>query len=444
MSLSISINTASSSLLFNTTNCGIIFQLTHPQSPTNKTNMNGGGGRRKMSAPLPNPSKDRDEDLTLFREMHRRDKDRVVSLLQPVSDEFEANGNYPIYGMTSVKKGPGFGFLGETEKNDYDWLKTPPATPLFPSLEMETKNAHELVVQRELPIIQSLSRFALKPEEKETKQTSNVEGRSKFTNPKPRIPARSVTPSGRSTSLFTDQKKNIKTAPIPLISNVNKITDVTNKSNNTTSSMSNQSKSITNSSTRITPKARGVSPLVTSRIPVRIPGFSDETPANLRTDRSTSASRGRLVNNQSTQTSAPQKAEVLNVRGRRQSCSPSVMRGRKVAPTNEESINTLTGQKGSNRMFQSGNGGQFLGSRMVDKIMNARKSSVEEKETKVKLNGSINEGSGYGRMMAKSSLDTETKRDSVHSRQVGISSGRKSMATTYAPSSRSSGGNYKM
>ncbi|KAL4570305.1 hypothetical protein LXL04_025957 [Taraxacum kok-saghyz] len=395
-------------------------------------NGGGGGGRRKMSAPLPNPSKDRDEDLVLFREMHKRDKDRIVSLLQPVSDDFEANGNYPFYGMTSMKKGPGFGFSGETEKNDYDWLKTPPATPLFPSLEMDTKNGHELIVQRELPIIQPLSRFAGKPEEKETKQTS------KITNPKPRIPARSVTPSGRSTSLFTDQKKNIKTAPIPLIA-INKITDVTKKSN-TTPSMSNQTQNVTNSSSRTTQKPRGVSPLVTSRIPVRIPGFSDETPPNLRTDRSTSASRGRLVN---TPMAAPQKPEVLSMRGRRQSCSPSVTRGRKVAPTSEESTNTMAAsQKGNNnRMFQ-GNGGQFLGSRMVDKIMNARKSTVEEK----KVNSSINEGSGYGRMMAKSSLDSqEIKRDLVHSRQVGISSGRKSMSTTYAPSSRSNiGGNYKM
>nr|GEX22784.1 hypothetical protein [Tanacetum cinerariifolium] len=40
-------------------------------------------------------------------------------------------------------------------------LKTPPVTPLFPSLEMETKNAHELVVQRELSIILPLSRAKL-------------------------------------------------------------------------------------------------------------------------------------------------------------------------------------------------------------------------------------------------------------------------------------------
>ncbi|GJV02969.1 hypothetical protein Tco_1336538 [Tanacetum coccineum] len=77
---------------------------------------------------------------TMFQEMHKRDKNRVVNLLQPVSNEFEPNGYYPIYGMTSSsKKGPGHGFLGESEKNDYNWLKTPPATPLFPSLEMEKK-----------------------------------------------------------------------------------------------------------------------------------------------------------------------------------------------------------------------------------------------------------------------------------------------------------------
>ncbi|KVI06520.1 hypothetical protein Ccrd_015130 [Cynara cardunculus var. scolymus] len=34
---------------------------------------------------------------------------------------------------------------------------TPPTTPLFPSLEMETRNNHELVIQSELPIIQPVS-----------------------------------------------------------------------------------------------------------------------------------------------------------------------------------------------------------------------------------------------------------------------------------------------
>ncbi|GJT93626.1 hypothetical protein Tco_1082471 [Tanacetum coccineum] len=411
------------------------------------------GGRMKMGAPLSNRSKDRDEDLIMFQEMHKRDKNRVVNLLQPVSDEFEPNGNYPIYGMTSsAKKGPGLGFLGESEKNDYNWLKTPPATPLFPSLEMETKNAHELVVQRELPIIQPLSRFAGNPEEKETKQinTGSNPRTPKPTTPRPRVPARSVTPNGRSGTLFMDNKKNLKTAPIPLISSANKksTTNLTIKPSSITPSNSkplgaNLSKSYQglSSSSKTTQKTTGVLPLVTSWI-TQIPVFSNETPPNLRTDRSTSASRVRPVsqNGKTTTMATPQKPDVSTMRGRRQSCSPSVTRGRKVAPNIEENTSPMTPQKGSsNRTFQTGNGGQFLGSRMVDKIMNARNSNVEDK----KLSGSISEGSGYGRIMPKSSVDMETKRDSVSSRQVGTSLGRKSMSTTYAPSSRSNGGGYR-
>ncbi|KAD3641775.1 hypothetical protein R6Q59_004353 [Mikania micrantha] len=398
--------------------------------------MDGGDHeRRKGSTPLSIRSKDKDEDLLLFREMHKRDKNRLVSLLQPVSDEFEPNGNYPIYGMASTKKGSGLGFLGETEKNDYDWLKTPPATPLFPSIEMEARNAYQVVVQRELPITQPLSRFAGKPEEKETKQI--YAEKPKTSNPKPRIPARSVTPGVRSSGLFIDPKKNIKTAPIPLI---------TNKPPNTTPSIS---KPLSERDTRFnqsrnTQKTRGVSPVVASRL-TQIPGFSNETPPNLRTDRSVSASRGRMVNQTVQNTS--HKPEVSNMRSRRQSCSPSVTRGRKMAPTSaEESVITINAQKGSGRlMSQTGNGGQILGSRMVDKIMNARKSSgIEDK-----LNGSINEGSSYGRIMPQGSLDMESKRDSVHSyRQVGTSLGRKShiVSTTYyapAASTSTTGGTYR-
>lgn len=36
-------------------------------------------------------------------------------------------------------------------------LKTPPSTPLFPSLEMDASDP-ELIIQREIPILQPLSR----------------------------------------------------------------------------------------------------------------------------------------------------------------------------------------------------------------------------------------------------------------------------------------------
>lgn len=54
-------------------------------------------GRRIPSIP-PNGRKDKDEELLLFRELHNRDKERIVSLLQPVSEDFEphatASGMY--------------------------------------------------------------------------------------------------------------------------------------------------------------------------------------------------------------------------------------------------------------------------------------------------------------------------------------------------------------
>ena len=79
------------------------------------------------------------------------------------------------------------------------------------------------------------------------------------------------------------------------------------------------------------PRSRCVSPLVRSTIPAQISDFSNET-HNLRTDRSTSVTRGRLVNNNPVQ----QKPEH-NPKPRRQSCSPSVMRDR-IVESKQENI----------------------------------------------------------------------------------------------------------
>ncbi|KAL6509338.1 hypothetical protein OROGR_022648 [Orobanche gracilis] len=87
----------------------------------------------------------RDEDLALFREMRRREKERN-NLLQN-SDEFDAplglSGSSPLFNLASGahapvrKTGAGDFLNSDNDKNDYDWLLTPPGTPLFPSLEME-------------------------------------------------------------------------------------------------------------------------------------------------------------------------------------------------------------------------------------------------------------------------------------------------------------------
>ncbi|XP_068648461.1 uncharacterized protein, partial [Aristolochia californica] len=144
------------------------------------------------------------------------------------------------------------------------------------------------------------------------------------------------------------------------------------------------------------PRSRGVSPLVRSRIPSTLRGFSNETPPNLKTavsDRSTSASRGRPAN------PVPPDTKPEGVNPRRQSCSPSVMRGRKPDPKSDT-------QK---EKAQGSNGGIIFGSRMVEKVMNARKSVAgEEKDPKPRYRVS-SDVSGFGRMLSKSSLDMALK-----------------------------------
>ncbi|KAA8539588.1 hypothetical protein F0562_026280 [Nyssa sinensis] len=91
--------------------------------------------------------KEKDEELALFLEMRKREKERNNLLLQN-SEEFDAPlgskpGSSPIFNITSptpARKTGADDFLNsENDKNDYDWLLTPPGTPLFPSLEMESQ-----------------------------------------------------------------------------------------------------------------------------------------------------------------------------------------------------------------------------------------------------------------------------------------------------------------
>ncbi|GFZ11290.1 hypothetical protein Acr_22g0006880 [Actinidia rufa] len=418
--------------------------------------MDGGGGRtgqRKMFGQPPNCRKvlDRDEDLVLFREMHRKEKDCIVSLLQPVSDEFEANGNYPLYRMASAKKGLGHEYLGDTGKNDYDWLKTPPATPLFPSLEMEATNASELVVQREIPIIHSLSRFSTGNLVVMTKETRKE--RSKSPNPKQKAPPlRCVTPSQRpsvskassakSKPMLTEQKMNQllssstylisrrATAAKPILNQQlqQKVDQSPDQNNFLVSNLSKRMGALEYSKTK--PTSRGVSPAVRLTIPAQIEGLSDQTPPNLKTDRSSSASRSRYgsqttlavaASNIAKQTPESNPKKTI----RRQSCSPSVTRGRKVDTITKQAESIRTGvnnttetdthettRKVSSRTQlagrSEGNGTQILGSRMVDKFMSARKlSAAEDRETNSKL--PLRESSGVGRIMSKSSLDMALK-----------------------------------
>ncbi|XP_012833077.1 PREDICTED: uncharacterized protein LOC105953942 [Erythranthe guttata] len=324
---------------------------------------------------ISNCIKDKDEELSFFRNIQKREKEQVASLLQPVSEEFEANGNYGLYKMESGGiKGAGF----DSGKNDYNWLKTPPATPLFPSLEMET-NGQELVIQREIPILQPLSRFA---GNSQGTKTSSIPISPK---PKPKLPQRHKTPNARPSISLSIENKNMKSPPII---NQRKSTSIKSTPNeeihpNFPTSLLNLSKSTTTNEPN------------SSINNLKNRGLSDNTPPNnLRTTtnhRPASTTRGRSTN-QNYLPAGPQKEDASS-NMRRQSCSPTVTRGRKVVDSDNKSQ-----QQVGNR----GGGGQVLGSRMVDRFMNARINLSGEERQNARIK--VNESSGFGRLMSKTSL----------------------------------------
>ncbi|KAF5959228.1 hypothetical protein HYC85_000437 [Camellia sinensis] len=313
----------------------------------------GNNGRKKIFGTLPNNGR-----------KDRRDEEEA---LHPV--RYGLVGNYPLYRMASVKKGSGGGggyeFLADQSgKNDYDCKSNE-------SSAMSQFSGNSVT----------------------TKQSSGI---CKSPNTKQKGPPRSVTPSERSSVLTqaTKCKQLPSNQKLNQLSNANHNSRRANVASTTATKPMNQqrespqnflasnlSKSMLGpSDSKMKPRSR-LSPLVRSSVPAQIPT-------------------------------------------RRQSCSPSVTRGRKVEPKPENTsttgaITTATAttitetattisQKG--RIQLAGNGTQILGSRMVDKFMNARKSIAEERETKLKFHGSINESSGFGRtMISKSSLDMALK-----------------------------------
>ncbi|EOY17833.1 Uncharacterized protein TCM_042539 [Theobroma cacao] len=98
--------------------------------------------------------KEKEEELALFLEMRKREKEQSNLLLNHSSEDFDAPlgskpGTSPIFNLSASTATPARktvaaadDFLNsDNDKNDYDWLLTPPGTPLFPSLEMESQKS---------------------------------------------------------------------------------------------------------------------------------------------------------------------------------------------------------------------------------------------------------------------------------------------------------------
>ncbi|KAB2624878.1 hypothetical protein D8674_016538 [Pyrus ussuriensis x Pyrus communis] len=252
--------------------------------------------------------KDKDEDLALFNEMQTREKE---DFLLPSSDDLEDTFSTKLRQFSGVKLGITIPTRGESsdlfnvegEKNDYDWLVTPPDTPLFPSLDDEPPpvNAPPRGRPRSQPI--SISRSStmeksyrssrgsaspnrLSPSPRSGNSTIQSRGQPspvRHSSPTPSL--RHATPSWRPSS--PSQKPSTpsqrpSTPPSKSPTPPRRSSTPTPRRTSTGSSSSGAS-----------PGMRGTSPVKTSRgnsaspkiraWQTNIPGFSCDAPPNLRT-----------------------------------------------------------------------------------------------------------------------------------------------------------------
>ncbi|CAN1748653.1 hypothetical protein LINPERHAP1_LOCUS3460 [Linum perenne] len=425
--------------------------------------------------------KDKEEELALFLEMKKREKElqQTDLLLLNEAAEFDAPlgskpGTSPIFNITSStparKTGGGGGGGGDDFLNsDSDKLITPPGTPLFPSLEMESQKTvmSQIGTPKARPTALK-SRLA-------NNQTESISGGSLSSRQSASSPglnssgsgirrpsssggpgSRPATPAGRST-LTTASKPSRSSTPTsraslssskPTVSATRSSTPVRSTARSSTPtarpSIPPQSKSASRPATPTrrpsTPSSapsmtappiksslsipksgptvsrnpvpsRGSSPAPKSRPwnPSDMPGYSLDAPPNLRTslpDRPLSASRGRPGAPISRSSSIE---PVSNGRIRRQSCSPS--RGR--AP--HGGIHSSGGSVPAvNRLHAKANDNVnpvTMGTKMVERVMNMRKLAPPRQDDKHSPHGSLSvkssspDSSGFGRTLSKKSLD---------------------------------------
>ncbi|KAL1217828.1 hypothetical protein V5N11_009600 [Cardamine amara subsp. amara] len=481
---------------------------------------------------------EKDEELSLFLEMRRREKEQD-SLLLNNPDEFETPlgskpGTSPVFNISSGapprKTAAPDDFLNsEGDKNDYEWLLTPPGTPLFPSLEMES---HRSMMSktgdakgRPATLTSRLANSSSEPAARNhltSRQPTSSPALSSSSGPSRRPSSsggpgsRPATPTGRSSSLPTNSKPSRPSTPTsratvssstrPSMTNSRSTVSATTKP--TSMSRSNSSSRLTptvskpttstarsaGSATRSTPStatksagpsrsttplsrstarsstptsrptlpppkttrsatptrrpitsasagtttakptisqikpsspapakpmptpsknpalSRGASPTVRSRPwkPSDMPGFSLETPPNLRTtlpERPLSATRGR-PGAPSPRSGSVEPGGPAGGRPRRQSCSPS--RGRAPMYTSGSSVPAV------NRGYSKASDNVspvMMGTKMVERVINMRKLAPPRSDDKSSPHGNLSakssspDSAGFGRTLSKKSLD---------------------------------------
>ncbi|CAF1709486.1 hypothetical protein HID58_056064 [Brassica napus] len=239
-----------------------------------------------------------EEDLALFSELQEKERDDfLLQSSDDLEDAFSTKLKH-FSEFTIPIQGESCRLLSaEEDKNDYDWLLTPPDTPLFPSLDDEPQAAS--VGTRGRPQSQtSLSRSSTMEKRRRSSKGSPSPNRLS-TSPRADTMQQQIRgrpSSGRHPSPASGQRS---------VTPVRRISPSPGKPASRSSTPTSRRMSTGSTTTVAPPAGRGTSPVRSSRgnsaspkIKVwqsNIPGFSLDAPPNLRTslgDRPASYIRG--------------------------------------------------------------------------------------------------------------------------------------------------------
>ncbi|CAH9113146.1 unnamed protein product [Cuscuta europaea] len=438
---------------------------------------------------------DREEELVMFNEMRRRENEQDNLLLLQKPDDFDDLLGSKVVNSSFLNDGPYTPaqktvsdelLNSDNDKNDYDWLISPPGTPLFPSLEMESQKTvmSRLGTLKARPTALK-SRLANPPEPTAgdnltlrhppssspglntsipslrrpsspggSRPLSSTNQPTQTTSTKPQLnntvskkststrPSRAVTPTSRgppspSTKPTVNPRSSIPTRqPIPGSKPTSRAATPTQRP----SSSSIATKSSTAATKKPAPQSAG-SPSVKPKPwkPSDIPGLSLNAPANLMTsippDRPP-VSRGRPG------IPGPRSSSVESVgngRVRRQSCSPA--RGRPPNRTIANSSGSSVPIPAMSRLHAKANHNVspvLVGAKMVERVVNMRKLVPPRQDEKQSPNSNISakssspESLGFGRNLSKKSLDMAIRHMDI--RRAVPSNLRPSMANISASS----------
>eukprot|EP01018_Ginkgo_biloba_P026484 Gb_22546 [translate_table: standard] len=287
--------------------------------------------RRGLS--LESMPQDRDEDLALFQDMRTTERN---NFLHPSTDDIDESLSIKLGGFSDVRMSGSTPTKRESRdllntnvdnKNDYNWLLTPPGTPLFPSLDEDTSFIN--LSQRGT----MQSRVIATPRTSRAESSSNMARRSAS-------PRRSSPASGSS---GTNSYSRGRVSPTPSTSGSPKLRPLT-PSGRPSTPMSKPSVASAKSSAPMLRRSSTISSGYASSVgrsgispgksrrggssspkiqawQSNIPGFSSDPPPNLRTtlsDHSTSHLRRFSP--------ASRHGGETGNRSRRQSVSPTISR----------------------------------------------------------------------------------------------------------------------